>query len=152
MNDQEKQALSKCMAICSKAEKCISDIQKKLNEWEIDPSESQKIISQLVTEKFIDEERYANYYVRDKFRFNQWGKVKIAFQLKMKKISAQTIQQALDEIDAEAYNNLLRKLLQDKIRKTKFKNNFDRKAKLYNFATSKGFEFDIISKILNEIE
>jgi regulatory protein len=143
MNPQ--QALSKAMAICSKAEKCVSDIQQKLNDWGIEQADSQKIIKTLIAEKFIDEERYTRYFVRDKFRFNQWGKVKIVFMLKSKKIPTAQIDEALLEINDENYLELLVKLLKDKAKKTKFVNEYDKKGKLVRFAQSKGFEFEAIN-------
>jgi regulatory protein len=145
------QAFSKAMAICSRAEKCISDIQQKLNDWGIPADDSKKIIKNLIDEKFIDEERYTRYFVRDKFRFNQWGKVKIVFMLKSKKISAALIDEALYEISDEAYLELLVKLLKDKAKKTKFVNEYDKKGKLIRFAQSKGFEFEVINEALKSI-
>jgi regulatory protein len=145
------QALSKAMAICSKAEKCVSDIQTKLNEWGIEFADTQKIIKTLIAEKFIDEERFTRYFVRDKFRFNQWGKVKIVFMLKSKKIPATLIEDALQEISDEAYLELLVKLLKDKEKKTKFVNEYDKKGKLIRFAQSKGFEFEVINEALKSI-
>jgi regulatory protein len=145
------QALSKAMTICSKAEKCISDIQTKLDEWGIEKADAQKIIKTLIDEKFIDEERYTRYFVRDKFRFNQWGKVKIVFMLKSKKIPAALIDEALQEISDEAYLELLMKLLKDKAKKTKFVNEYDKKGKLIRFAQSKGFEFEVINEALQSL-
>jgi len=151
MNNQEKQALSKCMAICSKAEKCISDIQKKMDGWGVDPAKTQEIIKTLIDEKFIDEDRYARFFVRDKFRFNQWGKVKIGYMLKIKKINQYLIEDALNEIDEDAYLEMLVKLLKDKARKTKFKNEYDKKGKLFRLAQSKGFGFEEINEALKSI-
>lgn len=146
------QALSKAMALCSKSEKCISDIQQKLNDWGVEPADAQKIIKTLIAEKFIDEERYVRFFVRDKFVFNQWGKVKIAFMLKSKKVPAALVEEALRGIDDEAYLDLLVKLLGDKSKKTKFVNEYDRKGKLVRFAQSRGFEFDTIEKALAELK
>ncbi len=147
------QALSKAMALCSKSEKCISDIQQKLNDWGVEPVDAQKIIKNLIAEKFIDEERYVRFFVRDKFVFNQWGKVKIAFMLKSKKIPSSIIEEALiNGIDDEAYLDLLVKLLSDKLKKTKFVNEYDMKGKLVRFAQSRGFEFETIGKALTELK
>ncbi len=146
------QALSKAMALCSKSEKCVSDIQQKLNDWGVEPADAQKIIKTLIAEKFIDEERYVRFFVRDKFVFNQWGKVKIAFMLKSKKVPAALVGEALRGIDDEAYLDLLVKLLEDKSKKTKFVNEYDRKGKLVRFAQSRGFEFDTIEKALAELK
>jgi regulatory protein len=146
------QALSKAMAICSKAEKCISEIETKLNAWEVTSEDSKKIIKTLIEEKFIDEERYARFFVRDKFRFNHWGKVKIGFMLKSKRLPAELIQQALNEINDESYLEMLSGMLRDKARKTKFANDYDKKAKLYRFAQSRGFESEAIGTALKNID
>ncbi|HNW51433.1 MAG TPA: regulatory protein RecX [Prolixibacteraceae bacterium] len=146
-----QQALSRAMEICSKSEKCISDIQQKLNDWGVEPADAQKIIKTLIAEKFIDEERYVRFYVRDKFRFNQWGRVKIAFMLRSKKIASGLIDIALQEITEEAYTELLTILLTDKSKKIRFVNDFDRKGKLTRFAQSKGFEFEVINEVLKSI-
>jgi regulatory protein len=145
------QALSKAMAICSKAEKCISEIETKLQTWEVTSDDSKKIIKTLIAEKFIDEERYARYYVRDKFRFNQWGKVKIGFMLKSKRLPSELIHDALDEIGDESYLEMLTETLRDKARKTKFVNEYDKKAKLYRFAQSRGFEYEVIGRAISGI-
>jgi len=144
-------ALSKAMAICSKAEKCVSDIQQKLNDWGVEAADAQKIIKTLIAEKFIDEERYARYFVRDKFRFNQWGKVKIAYMLTSKKIPSAIIDEALQEIDDDASLELLVKLLKDKARKIKFANEYDKKGKLIRFAQSRGFGFEVINEALQSL-
>jgi regulatory protein len=146
------QAISKAMAICSKAEKCISDIETKLQTWEVTSDDSKKIIKTLIEEKFIDQERYARFFVRDKFRFNHWGRVKIAYMLKGKRVSAELIQQALEEIGDDTYIETLSGLLKEKAHKTKSVNEYDLKGKLYRFAQSRGFEYEVIGTALKNID
>jgi regulatory protein len=146
------QTLSKAMAICSKAEKCVSDIQKKLDDWDVEPADAKKIIKTLIEEKFIDETRYACYFVRDKFRFNKWGKIKIAYMLKIKKLASEIIQNALDEIGEEVYMEALSGMLHEKARKTRFVNEYDKKAKLYRFAQSRGFENEAIGEVMKRMK
>jgi regulatory protein len=146
-----EQALSKAMALCSKSEKCISEIKQKLFDWGVEPSDKQKIIDYLVRERFIDESRFVNYYVRDKFKFNQWGKVKIGFMLKGKQLPPDLIAEALNNIDEEAYIEQLERMLAEKARKTKFTDAYDRKAKLTRFAQSRGFEYEAIDLAIKRI-
>jgi len=146
-----QEALSKAMAICSKAEKCVSDVQQKLNDWGVEESDAQEIIKKLIVEKFIDEKRYCQYFVRDKFRFNQWGKIKIVFMLKSKNIPSSLIEDALLAINDDEYLELLTKLITDKARKTKFINDYDKKGKLTRFAQSRGFEFEVIKEVLKAV-
>jgi regulatory protein len=148
MQADKERALSKSMAICSKAEKCISDIQKKLDVWEIELEDAHAIIARLIEEKFIDEVRYTQFYVRDKFRFNNWGKVKIAFMLKGKGISNQLIEEALGQINEDDYLLKLTNLLQQKNKSVKAGDDYERKAKLTRFAQGRGFEYDVINTAL----
>lgn len=146
---QEKEALSKCMAICSKAEKCVSDIQKKLDNWDVPEQLAARIVDELISQKFIDEDRFTKFYVRDKFRFNQWGKIKISFMLKSKGIHQNQIDDGLAEIGDQEYLETLQNLIQAKLKKIKFKDEYDKKSKLIRFAQSRGFEYDAISKVVD---
>ncbi len=146
-----EQALSKAMALCSKSEKCISEIKQKLYDWGVEPDDKQKIIDYLVSERFIDESRFVNYYVRDKFKFNQWGKVKIGFMLKAKQLPPDLIAEALNNIDEETYIEQLERMLTEKARKTKLTDAYDRKAKLIRFAQSRGFEYEAIDLAIKRI-
>jgi len=146
-----KQALSKAMHWCSKAEKCRTDLLIKLKDWGVSPDDQQKIIACLSEERFIDDERFAALYVREKFTFNQWGKIKIGFMLKGKLLPETTIAQALDSIDQATYLETLTRLLQHKVRSLKNTDPYERKAKLTRFAQSRGFEFEAIDQALKQI-
>jgi regulatory protein len=147
-----KTALNKAMAECSRREFCSEDIRKKLVEWGVENNDAEKIIGVLIREKFIDESRYASAFVRDKFKYNKWGKVKIAAHLRAKKLSSDLIKSALDSIEDELYNRFLRELIESHRRSVKAKNKFDLKAKLLRYGLSKGFESNLLYDILNEIE
>ncbi|MBN2262876.1 MAG: RecX family transcriptional regulator [Prolixibacteraceae bacterium] len=142
-------ALSKCMALCSKAEKCTFDMMKKLSDWEISPDDAKKIIDELKTQRFIDDKRFAHIYARDKFNFSHWGKVKIAFQLRHKNIPDSIIFDAIDGIDDETYFEKLKTMLEQKASKIKAQTDYEKKAKLIRFAQSRGFEYEIIAKALS---
>lgn len=148
-NDKQKEAYARAAALCSRAEKSPGAIGEKLRQWELDEAEAETVMARLFAEKYLDEERFARSYVRDKFRFNQWGRVKIAYQLKAEKISSQTIHTALDELDDETYRETLLDLLTEKNKKTQAINDYDRKAKLLRFAQSRGFESDLIFQLLD---
>ena len=90
-------ALNKAATFCASSEKCEQEVRDKLQKWGIGSSDMDKIIEHLITEGFIDEERYCNAFVKDKFRFNRWGKTKIAFMLRQKGISADVVNQAIDD-------------------------------------------------------
>jgi len=145
-------AYDKAAFLCSKSEHCSSDIQDKLKLWGLLPEDIDVIIEKLVAEKYIDDERFARAYAKDKSRFNRWGKQKIAFMLRNKKIAPEIIRLAFDEIEDESYSDQLFKLLTDKARTIKSANKFDRRAKLMRFALSRGFEAEQINKALEKLK
>jgi regulatory protein len=150
-SEQFKAALSKSMAQCSQKEQCCEDIRKKLALWGVGTGDITKIIEILIKERFIDETRYANAFVRDKFKYNKWGKVKIASHLKFKKIPSLIISQALSSIEYDQYVKLIRNILEVHSRQVKAKNNIDLKSKLLRFGLSKGFESSILYEIIGDM-
>jgi regulatory protein len=152
MEHKAQRVLEKCMAICSRGEKCISDIQLKLDKWDVQAADSKKIIDKLIAEKFIDEERFVRFFVRDKLRINRWGRIKIAFMLKGKGISQRAVADALAQIEDEEYSRILEDLLIHKKKSIKASKPYELKSKLVRFAQSRGFEYDAISKVLQKID
>lgn len=154
MKEQEetkKYALERMRMICSKSEKCEHDIRLKLDSYPLDESEKDWVITRLFNEKFLDNERYTGFFVRDKFRFNKWGKLKIKQALYLKKIPEEVVEDALNEIDPDEYYRLANELLHAKNKSLRDNNIFSRKAKLFRFLAQKGFEPDIIYQTLNDI-
>lgn len=145
-------ALSKAMAQCSHREYCCDDIRNKLVYWGVGNSDAEKIIDVLIRENFINESRYATAFVKDKFRYNKWGKIKISSHLKMKKIPSGIISAALDSIDYDDYAKSLIELISGHRRTVKAKNQYELKAKLLRYGLSKGFESSLLYDILNEYE
>jgi len=144
--------LNKAMSQCSQREYCLEDISGKLALWGIENDDSEKILEILIKENFINEKRYASAFVRDKFKYNKWGKVKIAAHLKAKNIPGDIIRLALDNIDNEQYIKFIRELINGHRRTIKAKNQYDLKAKLLRYGLSKGFESSLLFEILNDPE
>lgn len=146
-----KTALNKAMALCSRREFCSSDIRSKLQTWGIGDIDNEKIIDLLIKENFINEDRYAKAFVKDKFNYNKWGKIKITSHLKVKNIQSDIIRTALDSIDNELYLKVLKELMANHKRFVKAKNQYDLKAKMLRYGLSKGFESHLLYDILNDI-
>ena len=108
------QALNRAAALCSRSEQAPGDIRSKLSRWGLSTGDVARVMSQLTEEGFIDEQRYAQAFVKDRFAFNGWGRIKIAHQLRLKGIPAETIQQALLLIDEQQYQDRLVELLRAK--------------------------------------
>jgi len=145
-------SLRKTMAICAGRECCRSDIRLKLDSWGLQEKDGEKIIGLLLKEKFIDEDRYALAFVKDKFRYNRWGKIKISAALRLKKIPGEVINTALESIDNEDYNRVIKNLLMSHRKSVKAKNQYDLKGKLMRYGLSKGFESHILYDLLNDPE
>lgn len=141
-------ALHKAAAYCSASEKCESDLRDKLKSWDVSPKDQQQIIDRLRHEKFLDDGRFAVFFVRDKFRFNKWGKIKIAYALKQKQIPSSFIEAGLNELDEEEYEAMLKDLLSAKEKSLTYKDRYDKQSKLYRFALSRGFESSLINRLL----
>jgi regulatory protein len=154
MGDKERYnlLLTKAMSLCAGKECCRSDMSQKLISWSADEAECEKILHHLVSEKFIDEERYASAFVRDKFRYNKWGRIKIGAALKQKKIPNDVISRAFETLDEKAYRDALESIISSHRRKVKAKNRYDLKGKLLRYGLSKGFESHLLYEILNEPE
>jgi regulatory protein len=144
-------ALKKAQNICAKQEKCKADIRQKLYEWKLEPKEHSWVLEQLEQERFIDETRYTQFYVRDKFKFNKWGKIKIEFELRVKQIPAGIIQEGLESIDDDEYENTCEKLLNQKLDKLRNEDPDRYMEKLLRFGYSKGFEQDLIIGIVKKL-
>lgn len=146
-----QKAFEKAAAICARQEQCVSMVLDKLVKWEVEEADRVRIIKRLVEEKFIDEQRYSGFYVRDKARFNKWGKAKITWQLRRKGISAELINEALESIPMNEYSDNLMTLLRQKKRLLKVDDPGKRKASLMRFAASRGFSYDEIKHALDEV-
>ena len=146
-----KASLSKAMALCSRREYCPEDIRLKLQSWGLGENDTGRVIEILIKENFLNENRFAEAFVKDKFNYNKWGKVKIAAHLKMKKIPSGTIRSALDCIDDEIYKKTLNDLIVSHRRSVKSKNQYDLKGKLLRFGLSKGFESELLYNIISSI-
>jgi len=152
MDDSFRVFLSRAMKYCSRKEVCVSEISEKLKIWGVeDEQTSEKIIKQLIEEKFIDEQRFADAFTMDKFKFYNWGKTKIKYHLKRKKISEKIIQNSLAKILDDQYIDAAAALLEKKAASIKNIEPKIKKQKLYNYLISKGFEPDIFYKIFDKI-
>lgn len=143
------EALKRAAELCSRQEQNTGHIREKLTEWKVSESDAGRIIEKLSAEKFLDDRRYATAFVRDKFRFNRWGRVKITHMLRAKGIADETIEEALSVIDEEQYTEACREVLRGKSATLKEKNRWTRKAKLHRFATGRGFESDLVYRLLD---
>ena len=148
----EQEALCKAAAYCSSCEHCTAEVIAKLTAWNISAEAQERILKRLTKERYIDETRYARFFVNDKFRFNKWGRHRIAQELKMKHIPTSLIEEQLQTIDEEEYLDILRSLLATKAKSVKGKNEYERNGKLIRFAIGRGYEMECIRRCLPEAD
>lgn len=147
----ENEARFKAEAYCSMAEHCRAEVMEKLYQWGVPSVWMEGILNHLEQEGYIDHLRYARAFVRDKYRFNQWGRIKISQSLRQKHLASADILVAMEEIDEEEYFSALEHLLERKLPGIKAKNTFERTGKLIRFAASRGYEMDEILRCLKRI-
>ena len=148
----EQEAYLQLAALCAQAEHCQQEMRDKMRRWELDETVQNRIISRLVKERYIDDERYARAFVKDKIRYNKWGRRKVQQGLWQKHIDADIQQRVLDEIDEKEYLDVLRPLLKQKRKSIKAANDYELNQKLMRFALGRGFGFDIIRQCLDVVD
>ena len=146
-----REAYAKATDLCSRSEKCAFDLELKCREWQLSAEESSKLLASLVKDKFIDHRRYATSFVNDKFRFNKWGKIKLAYALRQKQVEDRYIREALSNLKEDAYHKILLDLLSAKAKTIRDTDGYTRKGKLLAFAQSRGFEVDIAIKVIAQM-
>ena len=134
---------------CSLSEHCIQKVREKLVQWEAPKELIQPIIDKLVEEDYINEERFARAFVKDKFRFNHWGRIKITTHLRVLSISSDIIAKAIGEIDEDVYAEILDETVEKKRKTIKKGTDYEIRAKLLRHALSRGFEYELIASKLN---
>ena len=145
----EQEAYLQLAALCAQAEHCEQEMRDKMRRWELDAVAQDRIITRLTTERYIDNERYARAFVKDKIRYNKWGRRKVQQALWQKHIDNDIQQRVLDEIDEKEYLDVLRPLLKQKRKSIKAASDYELNQKLVRFALGRGFGFDIIRQCLN---
>ena len=143
--------LDRIKRYCAYRDRCHKEVSDKLKEMKVDTEMTDEIISELITEGYLNEERYVLAYVRGKFRMNKWGKRKILLELKQKEISQYLIKLGMKEIDEDEYYEVLKTLLSTKRKSIKAKNQYDLFNKLYSYAYRKGYESEAIKNAIEDI-
>ena len=134
---------------CSLSEHCIKKVREKLVQWETPKEFIDPIIEKLLEQDYINEERFSRAFVKDKFRFNHWGRIKIQTHLRALSISSENITKAMDEIDEDEYAEILDEIVEKKRKTIKKGTDYEIRAKLLRHALSRGFEYEIIASKLN---
>lgn len=146
-----EQSLLKIKQYCTYKERCHAEVREKLYSFNLYKKDVEQILSQLIEENYLNEERFAIQFAGGKFRMKHWGKIKIKHALKQKQVSDYLINKALKQIADIDYKKILNKLTEQKLRTLKSeKDIFSRKKKLYDYLLQKGYERTLINEAVNE--
>ena len=145
----EQEAYLTLAALCAQAEHCQWEMLEKMRRWEVPKEAQARVMQRLVKERYVDDERYAQAFVKDKIRYNKWGRRKVDQALWQKHIDEDIRKRVLDEVDDDEYLKVLRPLLKQKRKSTKANSDYELNQKLMRFALGRGFTFDIIRQCID---
>lgn len=145
----ENEAYLTLAALCAQAEHCQCEMVEKMRRWEFSEEAQARVMQRLVAEQYVDDERFARAFVKDKIRYNKWGRRKVEQALWAKHIDEDIRQRVLDEVDDEEYISVLRPLLKQKRKSTKANSDYELNGKLIRFAMGRGFTMDIIKQCID---
>jgi len=138
------QALERLMSYCSKMERCRFDVRKKLYNWDVEAHKTDAILEKLISLGFVNDQRYIESYIRGKYYYNKWGRVKIRYNLKLKGFDEADIIPALDAFfDEVDYETMILEQLSRKNKSINVEDEYQRKSKLIQFGQSRGYETEI---------
>ncbi len=137
---------------CAYQERAQQETRDKLYEYGLHKTDVEQIISELIGENFLNEERFAMAFASGKFRIKHWGKIKIKIELRFRKVSDYCINKALKQISDDDYFSTLEKVISKKIKLVKEPNKIKKHYKLIQYAASRGFEKDLIIDVLKGLE
>ncbi|WP_029289065.1 regulatory protein RecX [Pedobacter sp. R20-19] len=140
----KKQALAKAESFCVYQERSQKEVRYKLVEWGIRGDDLEEILSELIVNNFLNEERFAKSYASGKFNIKKWGRVKIKQGLKLKGVPDKILQKALYSLDDDDYMQTLENLAIKKSNTLTESNPLKRKMKLTTYLQGRGFEIDLI--------
>jgi regulatory protein len=147
----KEQALQKLRQYCAYQERSHYEAEQKLWDLGIRRADHGEIISTLIEEDYLNEERFAKQFAGGKFRMNHWGRKKIYYALKEKKVSDYNIKKAMGDLDEEAYRKTLEDLAEKKYELLEMETEPVRKRKIMDYLLQKGFESELISSVIKQI-
>ena len=145
----EQEALQKLSALCARAEHSSGEMLEKMRRWQLSEDARERVLYRLIDEKFVDDERFARLFVREKIRFDRWGRRKIEQALYQKGVASDISRRVLDEVDDEAYVAELKKLIAAKRRSVQAESDYEMRAKLTKYALGRGFGYNVIRQCID---
>ncbi|MBL7745152.1 MAG: RecX family transcriptional regulator [Chitinophagaceae bacterium] len=145
----KEQALQKLKHYCSYQERCHHEVKQKLYDLGVSKRDHDEIISTLIEEGYLNEERFAIAFAGGRWRMKQWGRVKIKYELKQRQVSEYSIKKALKQISEEEYLRVLKELADEKYGSLKGEHYLARKKKTMDYLLQRGFEMELVKGVIN---
>lgn len=145
------EAKQKIYRYCAYQERSHQEVKDKLYEYGLHRNEVDEILSHLITEGFLNEERFAKAFAGGKFRIKQWGRIKIVHELEARGLTKNCIKIGLKEIDEASYLETLTELIQKKAEQVAEQNPFARRDKIATYAIQKGFEPELVWRCVKDL-
>ena len=145
-------ALKKAESYCAYQERSQQEVRDKIYSWGLHRNDVENIISNLISNGYLKEERFASAFAGGKFRIKKWGRNKIREALKGKQVSEPLINKALSSIDEREYIKVLREIISSRSEKVEEKNPLKKKYKIALYAISRGFESELVWSMIKEFE
>lgn len=146
-----EQAWQKIKHFCAYQERCHFETKEKLFGFGLSKTDVETLISRLIEEDYLNEARFAAQFAGGHFRIKKWGRVKIVYALKQKRVSLVNIKSALKEIDEENYKAILMKLAEAKWKLLKHEQYLNRQAKTSQYLMNKGYEPTLVQETIQQI-
>ena len=148
----KQQSRAKAMKYCAYQERTQQEVRDKLYSYGLYPDAVEEVLTELITEDFVNEERYAQSFARGKFRQNKWGRIKIRRSLQQKGISRYCVEKGMQEIDEGGYYDTLHQLMSKKWASLAGDDAYVRKNKTVRYVLGKGYEAELAWKVVEEMK
>lgn len=147
-----QQALQSLMRMCARSERSSGDALRLMKRWGLADDDARKVLSHLQAERFIDDARYAEAFVRDKLNLSGWGAYKIKMALRAKGVSKEVIDEVVAPmLDATDMTERLEEMMRRRMRTLKYNSTYDAKTKLIRFAASRGYDIEVAVECASKI-
>lgn len=148
----KEQVLLKLTSLCARSEHCSFEMLEKMRKWEVSDVIQAEVMQHLVSEHYVDDARYARFFINDKIKYNKWGRRKVEQALWLKHIDPKISGPILDEVEGDTYMDILIPLLRSKLRSVKGRNDYEIRGKLIRFGMSRGFDMDQVIEAVDSLD
>ena len=145
------EALAALMRLCARAERAEEDARRLMTRWGVAPADRERVLERLRRDRFIDDNRYAEAFVREKINLSGWGAHKIADALRRKRIARETIERALAALDGDTAHRRLAELLRRKMKNTRAATPYELKNKLIRYGLAQGYDYEAVRDAVDEL-